>query len=81
MNITKVPVEKMLNLLGTLYSKGVDYVDFIITSVNDTECELLISYKKEYISEEFKKNFEDQPDTNVIDVNKPISDEDINKLI
>lgn len=79
--LKKIPVDKLVDLLVELYNRGVDYID--ISGIPDEEQDkLAISFTKDYMTEEGKKNFEDAPIdmTNEFFSNK-LSDEDLNDLI
>ena len=79
MGIKKIPVKIMLDILSTLYNKGLDYVDFHTVPVDEVNYELLVSYDLSYMSPEYLED--NKPEEEPKPIDKPISDEDINLLI
>lgn len=79
--LKKIPVDKLIDLLVELYNRGVDYID--ISGVPDEEQDkIAISFSKDYMTDEGKKNFEDAPiDLSDEFFNTKLSDEDLNDLI
>ena len=79
--LKKLPLDKLIDVLVELYNKGVDYID--ITGVPDEEQDkVAISFSKDYMTEEGKKNFEDAPvDLTDEFFDTKLSDEDLNDLI
>lgn len=79
--LRKVPVDKLIDLLVELYNRGVDYID--ISGIPDEEQDkMAISFTKDYMTEEGKKNFEDSP-LDITDefFDTTLSEDDINDLI
>jgi hypothetical protein len=61
MIIKKIPLEELLDVLDYLYEIGVDYVDF----TGDEQNNIMVSFLKEYVAEEFKKNFPEDTTTEI----------------
>lgn len=84
MRIRKVPLESFIDILADLYDKGVDYVD-IVGLLNDSQDGIMISFSKEYMSEEFQENFDMIPTTKITktdtEININLSDDDLNELL
>lgn len=83
-HIKMIPLDSLIDVLVSLYNNGVDYVD--ITGVPGEGMDhLAISFTTEYMSEEAKDNFEHMESDDitdiVIDVNRKLSDEDLNDLV
>lgn len=91
--IKKVSIVGLLAFLDNLYHKGVDYVDiYSRENENPDEGDILgISFTREYMNEEHVDNFdnfepddlmpEDNDSPSSIDVNKKLSDNDLNDLV
>lgn len=77
--IRKVHLQTFLDILADLFDKGVDYVDIIGTLNDEDQDSLGISFSKEYMAEEYMKNFENIDLPNQIKTN--LSDDDLNQLI
>ena len=78
-NIQKVDLNGLINILVDLYDKGVDYID--ITGISGEEKSYMaISFNKSYMSEEDTENFDNIPQDEVF-TNEKLSDEDLNQLI
>ncbi len=79
--LRKVPIDKLVDLLIELYNKGVDYID--ISGIPDEEQDrMAISFSKDYMTEEGKKNFEDAPEDLTDEFfYRKLSDDDLNDLI
>jgi hypothetical protein len=79
--LKKLPLDKLIDVLVELYNKGVDYID--ITGVPDEEQDrVAISFSKDYMTEEGKKNFEDAPiDLTDEFFDDKLTDDDLNDLI
>lgn len=75
--IKKVHLQTFLDILTDLYDKGVDYVD-IIGHLSDDQDSLGISFRKEYMAEEYMENFDKIEAPEKTD---KLSDEDLNQLI
>ena len=60
--IRKVSVEAILKALDDLFGKGVDYVD--ICQEEGKEDVIIFQFSKDYIDEQYHKNFEEVPDSN-----------------
>lgn len=88
--IRKINIEGLMNLLGDMWDRGVDYVD-ISGRQNEGEGEdvLSLSFCREYMDEEYRHLFEEMgeedPDNQPFKENNNIeiklSDEDLNNLI
>jgi len=74
--IKKVPLEEIIEVFMDLYNKGVDFID-LIASEKDNRISVIFS--EEYINQEAIDNFE--LDSNEIDINTKLTDEDFNQLI
>jgi hypothetical protein len=79
--LKKLPLDKLIDVLVELYNKGVDYID--ITGVPDEEQDrVAISFSKDYMTEEGRKNFEDSPiDLTDEFFDDKLTDDDLNDLI
>lgn len=79
--LKKIPLDRLINVLVELYNKGVDYID--ITGVPDEEQDrVAISFSKDYMTEEGRKNFEDAPiDLTDEFFDTSLTDDDLNDLI
>lgn len=76
--LKKIPIEVMVDVLINLFDKGVDYID-IIGTPNEEQDTIAITFCKEYMSEEYQETFDNiEAD---IDINKNLSDEDLNELL
>lgn len=81
-NIEKVPLQKLIDILVEMYNNGVDYID--ITGVKGEKKDYMaIGFNKEYMCPEAQENFDKIPNTiSEEDITKrKLSDEDINDLI
>lgn len=82
--IRKVPLESFIDILADLYDKGVDYID-IIGINSEKQDGIMISFSKEYMSEEFQENFDMIPTTKITktdtEININLSDDDLNELL
>lgn len=78
LRIKKVHLNSFIEILMDLYNKGVDYVD-LAGSLHDNQDVVGISFCREYMDKEYVQNFDGIPATG--NVNKNISDEDLNQLI
>lgn len=79
--IRKIHLQTFMDVLADLFDKGVDYID-IIGVINDDQDSIAISFCKDYMAEEYAKNFDNMPefDGSKFDIN--LSDEnDLNQLI
>jgi len=82
--IKMIPLDNLIDVLVSLYNNGVDYVDLAGLSGEGMD-HLAISFTTEYMNEEHQDNFKymekgDGTDI-VIDVNRKLSDEDLNDLV
>jgi hypothetical protein len=79
--LRKVPIDKLVDLLIELYNKGVDYID--ISGIPDEEQDrMAISFSKDYMTEEGKKNFENASEDLTDEFfYRKLSDDDLNDLI
>lgn len=79
--LKKVPIDKLIDLLIELYNKGVDYID--ISGIPDEEQDrMAISFSKDYMTDEGKKNFENAPEDLTDEFfNRKLSEDDLNDLI
>lgn len=83
MQLVKIPLDELINILTDLYEDGADYVDLSGTPSGDKENPrdiLNITIKPEYMCEELLEEYEYEEDKPKINVNK-FSDEDIDNLI
>ena len=80
LKIRKVFINSFIEVLMDLYNKGVDYVDLIAT-INDDRDILGISFCKEYMSDEYKENFDNIPEEEFDEININLSDDDLNQLL
>lgn len=79
MQLRKIPLMELLEILNELYEDGVDYVDISGTSSNDLEYPqdlIKITVRPDYIA----KNDTEDIDESSISVSR-LSDNDINDLI
>jgi hypothetical protein len=79
--LKKIPLDKFIDILVELYNRGVDYID--ISGIPDEEQDrVAISFSKDYLTEEGKKNFENSP-ADVTDefFDTKLTDDDLNDLI
>jgi hypothetical protein len=79
MQLRKIPLMELLEILNELYEDGVDYVDISGTSSNDLEYPqdlIKITVRPDYISQDDTEDI----DKSSISVSK-LSDNDINDLI
>jgi hypothetical protein len=67
LQINKVHLDSLINLLVNLYEQGVDYID-MLSIKQDGKDILQVNVREEYMIEEAREE-------------KPLSDEDLNKLI
>jgi hypothetical protein len=92
MNLRKIPLESLINLLADLYDGGADYIDITAESTEtDDPDQMKIIVKPEYISEDLDTmrrieiDFNEDEEDDVIDnkksTNISLSEEDINDLI
>lgn len=72
--IKKVPLEELIDTLVDLYNKGIDYVDIV---PDPEKNRLSLIFSADYLSEEAKDEWE----VIIDDVDKKLSDEDLNQLI
>ena len=80
--IRKVPIETVLNILGNLYHRGIDYVDFH-GKIGEEEDVLGISFSREYIDPDYVQHFDDfiAESASQDNIKVKLSDEDIDKLL
>jgi hypothetical protein len=74
--IKKIPLKYLIDVLEALYDEGIDFID-IQGGVHpdDGEDTITISYLEEYYSPEIERKSNEEIKQ------KPISDEDIDKLV
>lgn len=78
-NIQKVDLDDLINILVDLYDRGVDYID--ITGISGEEKSYMsISFNKSYMTEEAVDDFDSIPQDDLF-TNEKLSDEDLNQLI
>jgi hypothetical protein len=81
--LRKIPIDKFIDVLVTMYNHGVDYIDIGGAQGNEQD-EVIISFTKEYMSEEGKENIDDVIDDLEIDeefFKTKLTDEDLDELI
>lgn len=88
--IRKIPLESLIDLLTSLYDKGVDFVDIHGKASEEDENEdvIVVGVTEEYINEEYIESFnetmqklqEEETEEKPIKIEK-FSDKDINNLI
>jgi len=92
MNLRKIPLESLINLLADLYDGGADYIDISAESTETDEADQMkITVKPEYLSEDLDTmrkieiDFTDPEDEDIVDnkknTNISLSEDDINDLI
>lgn len=67
LQINKVHLDSLINLLVNLYEQGADYIDIVAMKENGKDI-LQVNMREEYMIEEAREE-------------KPLSEDDINKLI
>jgi hypothetical protein len=79
--LKKIPLDRLIDILVEIYNRGVDYID--ITGVPDEEQDrVAISFSKDYMTEEGRKNFENAPiDLTDEFFDTKLSEDDLNDLI
>lgn len=79
--LKKIPLDRLIDILVEIYNRGVDYID--ITGVPDEEQDrVAISFSKDYMTEEGRKNFENTPiDLTDEFFDTKLSEDDLNDLI
>lgn len=80
--LRKIPVDKLIDLLVTMYNRGVDYID--ISGVQEEEQDkMAISFTEDYLTEEAKKDFSGDGPIDLSEklMNDKLSEEDLNDLI
>lgn len=79
--LKKIPLDKLIDILVEIYNRGVDYID--ISGIPDEEQDkVAISFSKDYMTEEGKKNFENAPiDLTDEFFDTKLSEDDLNDLI
>ncbi len=80
MKIQKIPLDNLIETLVSLYNHGVDYVD-IIGCPGEQYDKMAISFVKEYMTEEGKKNFGEMEPEMEMNSSKKLTDDDLNQLI
>lgn len=80
MKIQKIPLDNLIETLVSLYNYGVDYVD-IVGCPGDEYDKMAISFVKEYMTEEGKKNFAEMDAEMEVNTSKKLTDDDINQLL
>jgi hypothetical protein len=78
--IQKIPLDRLIETLVDLYNKGVDYID--ISGMPGEEFDsMAVAFTKEYMTEEGKKNFEEDYKVDLDISPSKLTDDDINQLI
>lgn len=78
--IKKVHLNTFIEILLSLYNKGVDYIDITkMSSEEDKQDGVGISFTKEYMNKNMSDNFEEIEE--MIDENMNLTDDDINDLL
>jgi hypothetical protein len=82
--IQMVNVSQLIDTLGLLFSKGIDYID--VYQDKKDENTIVFFFTKEYINENYRKNFEDEfigKESNEPknELSVKLTDEDINRLL
>ena len=83
LKIRKILINEFVEVLISLYDKGVDYVDLIANTADEIDV-IGISFCKEYMSEGYRENFDKISETKFQNVNIDINlsdDTDLNQLI
>lgn len=88
MNLRKIPLESLINLLADLYDGGADYIDITAdTTDSDDPDQMKITVKPEYMSTDLDSmrkieiDFTEDDEDNDNEETRSLSDEDINDLI
>jgi hypothetical protein len=80
----RLKVEKMMDVLMDMYHMGVDYVDLYGILKEDEPDEVIFSFCKEYMDEEYQDNYDEifksASDEEEGVVTRKLTDEDINNL-
>ena len=77
--IEKIPLDKLIDTLVSLYNQGVDYID--IAGVPGVEFDrMAIAFNKDYMTEQGVKNFEGL-DLDLEIKQEKLTDDDLNELI
>lgn len=79
--IRKVHLNSFIDILTSLYNRGVDYIDIMAIEGDSSKQDGVgISFRKEYMSKEMESDFEDFPV--IINPNDDkLTDNDLNQLI
>jgi len=82
--IQMVNVEQLIDTLGILYSKGIDYID--VYQDKKDENTIVFFFTKDYVNERYRKNFEEEFEANESEEPKnelsvKLTDDDINRLL
>jgi hypothetical protein len=80
MKIQKIPLDNLIDTLVSIYNAGVDYID--LYGIQGEDCdEISVAFTKDYMTEEGKKNFEEDEKTSLSVKSHKLTDDDINQLI
>ena len=79
--IEKIPLDKLIDTLVSLYNQGVDYID--IAGVPGREFDrMAIGFNRDYMTEQGAKNFEGlEQDLDLEIKQNKLTDDDLNELI
>lgn len=77
--IKKIHLNTFIEVLVTLYNKGVDYIDISKLSEGDKQDGIGISFSKEYMNDKMSEGFEEMEE--MMDREIRLTDDDINDLI
>jgi hypothetical protein len=75
--IKKVPLDEIIDVFMDLYNKGVDFIDLI---ASEKDNRISVIFTEEYVNQEAIDNFE-LDNTNEINIDTKLTDEDFNQLI
>lgn len=76
--IKKVPLSSFIDILLSLYKRGVDYVDVVHLLNEEGSDSVGIQFTEEYMHKKYKEEGEQSV---VVPVNRKITDEDLNDLL
>lgn len=78
--IRKIHLNSFIEVLVSLYNKGVDFIDITkMSSEEDNQDGVGISFSKEYMNKEMSEHFDEMED--LLDKNIKLTDDDINDLL
>ena len=75
--IKKVPLDEIIDVFMDLYNKGVDFIDLV---ASEKDNRISVIFTEEYVNQEAIDNFE-LDNTNEINIDTKLTDEDFNQLI